>query len=95
VLNAAGIASIDIPAKLEGVAFGPDVTVAGANKHTVFIANDNDYVASVKDTNHPVTVENPNKWFVFAFDSTDLPGFSAQKIDAEFDCDEGHRCEDR
>ena len=95
VLNAAGIASIDIPAKLEGVAFGPDVTVAGASKHTVFIANDNDYVASVKDTNHPVAVENPNKWFVFAFDSTDLPGFTAQKITDEFDCDGDHRFDDR
>lgn len=86
VLNAAGIASTDIPAKLEGVAFGPDVTVAGSSRHTLFVANDNDYVASVKDTNHPAGLENPSKWFVFAFDGSDLAGFKPQQID-EFDCD--------
>ncbi|MFL6604745.1 MAG: esterase-like activity of phytase family protein [Steroidobacteraceae bacterium] len=85
VLNAAGFASIDIPAKLEGVAFGPDVTVAGATRHTVFVANDNDYIATVTDTNHPSGMDNPNRWFVFAFGDTDLPGYTPQKID-ELDC---------
>jgi hypothetical protein len=92
VLNAAGIASTDIPAKLEGVAFGPDVTVAGAAKHTVFVANDNDFIATVKDTNHPNGLDNPSRWFVFAFDGTDLPGYTPQKID-EFNCDD-HRFDD-
>jgi len=86
VLNAAGFASTDIPAKLEGVAFGPDVTVAGSAHHTVFVANDNDYIATVKDTNHPAGTDNPNRWFVFAFGDADLPGYTPQKID-EFDCD--------
>jgi len=85
VLNAAGFASKDIPAKLEGVAFGPDVTVAGANRHTLFVANDNDFVATVTDTNHPSGIDNPNRWFVFAFGDGDLPGYTPQKID-DFDC---------
>jgi hypothetical protein len=86
VLNAVGFASTDIPAKLEGVAFGPDVTVAGSTHHTVFVANDNDYIATVKDTNHPAGADNPNRWFVFAFGDADLPGYTPQKIE-EFDCD--------
>jgi hypothetical protein len=86
VLGAAGFANTDIPAKLEGVAFGPDVTVAGANRHTVFVANDNDYVATVTDSNHPAGLDNPNRWFVFAFEDADLPGYVPQKID-DFDCD--------
>jgi hypothetical protein len=81
VLNAAGFASTDIPAKLEGVAFGPDVTLAGSNRHTIFVANDNDYVATVTDTNHPAGIDNPNRWFVFAFADSDLPGYTPQKID--------------
>jgi len=85
VLNAAGFGSNDIPAKLEGVAFGPDVTVAGSTRHTLFVANDNDYVATVTDSNHPTGIDNPNRWFVFAFADTDLPGYTPQKID-EFDC---------
>jgi Esterase-like activity of phytase len=86
VLNAAGFASIDIPAKLEGLALGPDVAVAGSNLHTVFVANDNDYVATVTDSNHPSGIDNPNRWFVFAFGDSDLPGYTPQKID-ELDCD--------
>src|SRR5262249_47049402 len=44
-LNAHGIRSQDIPAKLEGLAFGPDITMGGETRHTLFIANDNDYIA--------------------------------------------------
>jgi hypothetical protein len=88
MLNAAGFASIDIPAKLEGVAFGPDVTLDGTNRHTVFVANDNDYIATVTDTNHPSGVDNPNRWFVFAFGTSDLPGYTPQRIE-EFDCGNG------
>jgi hypothetical protein len=88
MLNAAGFASTDIPAKLEGVAFGPDVTLDGSNRHTVFVANDNDFIATVTDTNHPSGVDNPNRWFVFAFGTSDLPGYTPQRID-EFDCGNG------
>ncbi len=59
VLNAHGIASIDIPAKLEGVALGPDVVVDGTTKHTIFVANDNDFIPTVTDSNHPAGIENP------------------------------------
>ncbi len=81
ILNAAGIPSTEIPAKLEGVAFGQDVTIAGATEHTIFVANDNDFLASVTDTHHPNGVENPNKWFVFAFSDGDLPGYVPQQIE--------------
>ncbi len=80
-LNASGIASFDIPAKLEGIAFGQDVSVGGATKHTLYVANDNDYTAVVPNVNYPSgSAENPNRFFVFAFDDTDLPEFVPQKF---------------
>ena len=36
-LNSNGIASFDIPAKLEGIAFGQDVTIEGEVPHTLYI----------------------------------------------------------
>ena len=42
--NAHGINSNDIPAKLEGLSFGPDVTIDGVVKHTLFVSNDNDFI---------------------------------------------------
>ena len=80
VLNAHGIASTEIPAKLESLAFGPDVRVGGVLKHTLFIANDNDFVGTVTDTNHPNGIDNPNQFFVFAVDPADLPGYVAQRL---------------
>ena len=73
-LNANGIISTLVPAKLEGVAFGPDMVINGVNKHTLFIANDNDFLPTVDGTN------NPNQFFVFSIDESDLSSFSAQKI---------------
>ncbi len=98
-LNAHGIASTDIPAKLESLAFGPDVRVGGALKHTLFIANDNDFVGTVTDTNHPEGIDNPNQFFVFAIDDADLPGYVAQRLDdkacrSRHDDDHGHRGHD-
>lgn len=46
-LNAAGINSYDIPSKLEGVAFGQDVVINGETEHTLYIANDNDFLPPV------------------------------------------------
>jgi hypothetical protein len=93
VLNANGIAGFDIPAKLEGIAFGQDVVIEGATKHTLYVSNDNDYTSVVPNTNHPEgSVENPNKWFVFAFDDNDLPGFVPQRFkDFEGDREDGDR----
>jgi hypothetical protein len=73
-LNAKGITSDLVPAKIEGTAFGPDVKVGGATRHTLYVANDNDFLASVNG------VDNPNKFFVFAFDDADLPGFQPQPV---------------
>src|SRR5262249_13206179 len=76
-LSAAGINSIHIPAKLEGLAFGPDVVLNGLPSHTLFIANDNDFLSPVPDKNG-VVVDNSNRYFVFAFGNADLPGFVPQ-----------------
>jgi hypothetical protein len=65
-LNAAGITDDQIPAKLEGMAFGQDVVVNGQTKHTLYIANDNDFLPVVNG------LANPNQFFVFAFDDADL-----------------------
>jgi hypothetical protein len=79
-LNAHGISSNDIPAKLEGVAFGPDIDVNGVGKHTLFVGNDNDFVGTVTDSLHPNGSDNPNRFFVFAIDANDLPTFEAQHL---------------
>lgn len=83
-----GISAIHIPAKLEGIAFGQDVTVNGALRHTLYVANDNDFNAAVADKND-VVVDNPNQFFVFAFGDADLPGFAPQTFKAyRFDDDD-------
>jgi len=66
-LNAAGIGNDKIPAKLEGIAFGQDVVLNGVIEHTLFIGNDNDFLATDKGGN-----ENPNQWFVFGVTDSDL-----------------------
>jgi Esterase-like activity of phytase/PEP-CTERM motif len=70
-LNANGVPSDLIPAKIEGLAFGQDVLVNGVLEHTLFIANDNDFVADVA---------GPNRFFVFGFTDSDLPGFVQQQF---------------
>ena len=77
---AVGINAIDIPAKIESVAFGPDIVVGSVTKHTLFLANDNDFLATITDSNHPNGIANPNKFFVFTFESADLPTFVPQGI---------------
>jgi hypothetical protein len=70
-LNANGIASGQIPAKIEGLAFGPDVQLGGDVEHTLFVANDNDF--------DPAN-SGPNQFFVFGFGDGDLPGFVQQQF---------------
>lgn len=72
-LTAAGIPASQIPAKIEGLAFGRDVTLNGATYHTLFVANDNDFV--------PATA-GANQFFVFGFQDADLPGYVAQQFAA-------------
>ncbi|WP_313064319.1 esterase-like activity of phytase family protein [Paraburkholderia sp. LEh10] len=80
VLQAHGYTANDIPAKIEGIAFGPDVTVRGVQKRTLFVANDNDFPATVTDSNHPSGIANPNQFFVLAIDLADLPDYVAQRL---------------
>ncbi|SCK60277.1 Uncharacterized conserved protein [Variovorax sp. HW608] len=68
-LKAHGLSAAQIPAKLEGMAFGEDVVVDGVVQHTLYVGNDNDFVATT-----PGGLANPNKWFVFAFTEADLGG---------------------
>lgn len=70
LLNPAfGLKSASFPAKIEGLAFGDDVVVNGVLKHTLWVANDNDFVTTAN-----------SYFFVFGIDATDLPGFEAQQI---------------
>ena len=70
-LNANGIASDQIPAKIEGLAFGQDINLNGVLEHTLFVSNDNDFVADVA---------GPNQFFVFGFTDSDLSGFVQQQF---------------
>lgn len=68
-----------IPAKLEGISFGQDIVVNGAVKHTIYVANDNDFTANFEG------LDNPNQFFVFAFDDTDLPFYVPQQFKSDRD----------
>lgn len=69
LLNANGILSNQIPAKLEGLALGPDVMLNGVLEHTLFFANDNDFL---------LNAAGPNSFFVFGLSDADLPGFQQE-----------------
>ena len=73
LLNANGVSSDQIPAKIEGITFGQDVTYAGDLYHTLYIANDNDFVP---DTS------GPNQFFVVGFTDNDLHGLVRQNVAA-------------
>ena len=62
-------ATFDIPSKIEGLTFGSDVTRRGQTFHTLWVANDNDFVNETGDT---PPVANPNQFFVFGFTDADL-----------------------
>jgi hypothetical protein len=72
-LTAAGISASNIPAKIEGVTFGADMKVDGQNVHTLWIANDNDFLETVADSDGN-QIPNPNQFFVFSFTDSDLGG---------------------
>jgi hypothetical protein len=82
-LNAAQIDSRMIPSKIEGVTFGQDVVIGGVTKHTLYIANDNDFLATIPNPLDPASgnVANANQFYVFAFDDADLPGYVPQRIE--------------
>lgn len=68
-LKAAGYTEAQIPSKLEGMAFGEDVVIEGVTHHTLYIANDNDFLSTTAEG-----LANPNQFFVFAFTDADLGG---------------------
>ncbi len=71
VLTASNLFSpTTIPAKIEGLAFGPDVQVNGVATHTLWVANDNDFLQDYNGA----TNSNPNRFFVFGFTDADLGG---------------------
>jgi hypothetical protein len=69
VLIANGITADQIPAKIEGTAFGPDLKYQGHTVHTFWVANDNDFLQDLAGPN-----TNPNQFFVFGFTDADLGG---------------------
>ena len=69
VLTANGFTVDQIPAKIEGTAFGPDLKYQGHTVHTLWVANDNDFLQDFAGPN-----SNPNQFFVFGFTDADLGG---------------------
>jgi len=72
-LTNAGITAANIPAKIEGLAFGPDVCTSGKTVHTLWVANDNDFLSTTTDASGN-NIPNPNQFFVFGFTDADLGG---------------------
>ena len=73
VLTANGIAAGNIPAKIEGISFGPDVKQGKTRVHTLWVANDNDFLETVPDATGNL-IPNDNQFFVFGFTDADLAG---------------------
>lgn len=78
LLKANGYTDRTIPAKIEGMAFGPDVLVDGVLQHTLIVTNDNDFLDTVGVNGVPTA--NPNQFFVFGITGDRLAGFQAQRI---------------
>lgn len=72
-LTAVGISASEIPAKIEGITFGSDIEEHGAKVHTLWVANDNDFLETVADSDGN-QIPNPNQFFVFSFTDEDLGG---------------------
>jgi hypothetical protein len=72
-LTNAGFSAAEIPAKIEGITFGPDLKREGETIHTLWVANDNDFTETVQDPDGN-WIENPNQFFVFGFKDSDLGG---------------------
>jgi hypothetical protein len=63
VLGANGIGASQVPAKIEGLAFGDDVMLGNVLTHTLYVATDNDFVANLA---------GDNKFFIFGVTDADL-----------------------
>ena len=64
LLGANGITRANVPAKIEGLAFGEDLLINGVLTHTLWIANDNDFVAA----------GGPATFYVVGVTNADLAG---------------------
>jgi hypothetical protein len=64
-LGANALTTSQIPSKIEGLAFGEDVTYGGTGYHTLYVANDNDFVPGVA---------GPSQFYVFGVTDADLFG---------------------
>src|SRR5262249_49390744 len=62
-----GLAGPDCPAKIEGLAFGPDLP---DGRHLLLVTTDNDFLA-----------KEPTKILAFAVDPKDLPKLQSQAFD--------------
>ena len=76
-LKGFGVPDTEIPAKLEGMAFGEDIVEGNVVKHTLYIANDNDFVPGIA---------GDSRFYVFTFTDAELAGkglsFTQQSIAA-------------
>jgi len=61
-----GLASASFPEKIEGLAFGPNLQ---DGRILLFVTNDNDFMPT-----------QPNRFWAFAIDQSDLPNFAPQQI---------------
>ena len=78
LLKANGYTDRTIPAKIEGLAFGPDVLVDGVLQHTLIVVNDNDFLDTTTVQGAPTA--NPNQFLVFGVSSDLIPAYDAQRI---------------
>jgi Esterase-like activity of phytase len=81
-LGADGIPPSEVPAKIEGLAFGQDVTINGQVEHTLYVSNDNDFLSQVPLADDTL-VDNPNQFFVFGFTDADLAKFGVENFDPQ------------
>ena len=65
LLSKDGIDKSQIPSKIEGLALGQDIDINGVTQHTLWVANDNDFVPGSA---------GPNQFYVFGFTDADLDG---------------------
>ena len=72
-LSAALGGNTQVPAKIEGFTFGQDVLVDGVTYHTLFVANDNDFLPGTSGA---------SQVYVYGFTDSDLAGLKAQSIAA-------------
>ncbi len=63
LLGANGVTALNVPSKIEGLAFGADVTLGGTLLHTLYVTNDNDFVQATS---------GPNNFYVVGLSDADL-----------------------